>query len=82
VIGTSSYNYVATLRNPANDISKASDTAGFEAETLFDLGQQEMLRTLQAYERRSIGADMAVLYYAGHGSRWDRIDFAVSNDLS
>ena len=80
VIGNSAYAHVAPLTNPSNDaadISAALEVAGFEVETHFDLDQQEMLRALQSFGQRSIGADMSVIYYAGHGIEVARQNYLI-----
>jgi|GEM_PF-2383730 len=90
VIGNSDYEHVSKLTNPTNDaadISAALTRAGFSVETFYNLNQNDMLRALQAFGQRSIGAEMAVLYYAGHGIEVGRRNYliptsaALSTDL-
>ncbi len=80
VIGNSAYAHVTPLDNPSNDaedISAALQEAGFDVETKFDLDQQGMLRALQLFGQKSIGAEMAVIYYAGHGIEVDRRNYLI-----
>ncbi|MEM6823653.1 MAG: caspase family protein [Pseudomonadota bacterium] len=85
VIGNSAYEHVSSLRNPvndANDISAALTLAGFEVETQLDLGHSELLRALQSFGKRSRGADMAIIYYAGHGIEVSRRNYLIPVNAS
>ncbi|MEO0918128.1 MAG: caspase family protein, partial [Pseudomonadota bacterium] len=80
VIGNSAYAHVSALENPGNDatdISAALTKAGFSVDTRFDLDQQGMLRALQEFGQRSLGAEMAVIYYAGHGIEVERQNYLI-----
>ncbi len=71
VIGNSAYRNVVRLANPAND-SEAMSTvlkkAGFDVvELKRDLGVNEMRRALRDFSDNVRDADIAIVYYAGHG---------------
>src|SRR3954447_14062917 len=70
VIGNSTYRNVPTLPNPANDgadIAAALNRLGFAVTLLTNGSFDEMRRGLIAFGRDAAGADMAVVYFAGHG---------------
>ena len=83
VVGNSTYQGIGELPNPKNDASDvgtALGRLGFEVTTLIDgdrAGMEEALRTLT---RRSVGADVVVVFYAGHGMEIDGTNYLVPVD--
>jgi Caspase domain len=70
VIGNSAYKNVPALPNPANDaadIAAALTPLGFTVALITNASFDEMRRGLIALGRDAAGADMAVVYFAGHG---------------
>ena len=71
VIGNSAYQNVAILPNPTNDgavIATMLKGAGFDiVDSRHDLPANEMRRALRDFADRARDADIAVVYYAGHG---------------
>ena len=71
VIGNSAYQNVAMLPNPSNDgavIATMLKEAGFDnVDSRHDLPANEMRRALRDFADRARDADIAVVYYAGHG---------------
>src|SRR5882724_11305686 len=71
VIGNSAYQNVAKLGNPANDAAAVAamfKSAGFDiVESRLNLTANELRKTLREFGNRSRDADMAVVFYAGHG---------------
>jgi hypothetical protein len=70
VIGNSAYRNVPTLPNPANDagdIAAAMKRLGFAVTVIINGTFDEMRRGLIALGRDAEGADMAAVYFAGHG---------------
>ena len=71
VIGNSAYSSVAKLANPSRDarsLADAFERLDFETITLKqDLTYSEFRRTLSDFARLADNADIAVIYYAGHG---------------
>jgi uncharacterized caspase-like protein len=84
VIGNSSYQHVTRLVNPANDAAAISATlkgAGFEVVQLKrDLKVSEMRRALRDFSDSVRGADVAVVYYAGHGIEIDGTNYMIPVD--
>lgn len=70
VIGNGNYKAVPRLENPENDatdIAAALHRLGFVVELHHNLRGDETNRALRNFSRQSQDADMAVLYFAGHG---------------
>src|SRR4051812_17366069 len=84
VIGNSGYQNVARLSNPANDAAVMTETlqgAGFDiVESRRDLRISEMRRVLRDFSDRARGADVAVVYYAGHGIEIDGANYLIPVD--
>ena len=86
VIGNSGYLNVARLGNPGNDASAMTETlkgAGFDVvESRRDLKIVEMRRVFRDFSDRSRDADVAVVYYAGHGIEVDGANYLIPIDAS
>jgi uncharacterized caspase-like protein len=86
VIGNSAYANVARLGNPANDAGLMADTlkaAGFDNVDLRrDLKIPEMRRALRDFVDKSRDADVAVVYYAGHGIEVDGVNYIIPVDAA
>ena len=70
VIGNSAYRNVPELPNPPNDagdLAGALNRLGFVVTLITDASFDEMRRSLIALGRDAAGADMAAVYFAGHG---------------
>ena len=70
VVGNSAYRNVPELPNPANDagaVAAALNRLGFSVTLIANASCEEMRRGLIALGREAAGADMAVMYFAGHG---------------
>jgi uncharacterized caspase-like protein len=70
IIGNSIYSNTSALTNPANDaqiIATAARAAGFEVTMASDLTMANFQRTLRDFRVAAEGADVAMIYYAGHG---------------
>lgn len=84
VIGNSSYEKVARLGNPSSDAALVADTltaAGFDFVDLRrDLKIGDMRRALRDFIEQSRDADVAVVYYAGHGIEVDGANYLVPTD--
>jgi uncharacterized caspase-like protein len=84
VIGNSAYQKVTRLTNPANDSSLMAETlknAGFDVVDLKrDLKVNEMRRTLREFSDKVRDADVAVVYYAGHGMEIDGTNYVIPVD--
>jgi uncharacterized caspase-like protein len=84
VIGNSGYEKVAQLSNPANDASLMAETfrsAGFDSVDLRrDLNIADMRRALKDFFDESSNADIAVVFYAGHGIEVDGTNYLIPVD--
>src|SRR5258705_7745499 len=84
VIGNSAYQKVAKLPNPANDATAVVGmfkAAGFDlVEAKFNLAANELRRTLREFGAKSRDADVAVIYYAGHGIELDGTNYLLAAD--
>ena len=79
VIGNSSYEFAGALPNPRNDaaaIGAALEDVGFEVTISTDLDQRQMQAAFRDFGLRAETAEVAVVYFAGHG-----IQVADSNYL-
>lgn len=84
VIGNSVYQNAARLPNPTKDADAIGDLfrkAGFETVNVRkDLGQVEFRRALREFQDAAEGADIAVLYYAGHAIQVRDANYMVPID--
>jgi uncharacterized caspase-like protein len=70
VIGNGAYQSVPKLPNPPNDaddITAALKRLGFAVREITNANLDVMRRSLINFGRQALGADMAVVFFAGHG---------------
>ena len=70
VIGNGAYKHGETLNNPVNDAKEMANSLarlGFEIHRGFDLPKSEMESLIRTYAKATEGADLALVFYAGHG---------------
>src|SRR5690242_5932710 len=71
VIGNSAYKSAPRLANPVNDATLVGGMfkkAGFDnVDVRLDLNASDMRRSLREFASRTRDAEVAVIYYAGHG---------------
>ncbi|WP_298243203.1 caspase family protein [uncultured Bradyrhizobium sp.] len=86
VIGNSAYEKVARLGNPSSDATLVAETlkaAGFDLVDLRrDLKVADMRRALRDFIEQSRDAEVAVVYYAGHGIEVDGVNYLVPIDAA
>lgn len=84
VIGMSKYQQVPRLANPARDadaVAALFKQAGFDTiNNQRDLGVAELRRVIREFSETSRDADIAVVYYAGHGIEVDGNNYLVPAD--
>lgn len=84
VIGNSQYQHVPNLNNPINDseaVNLLLKDAGFDDVIAKEnLGVNEMLRVVRDFTEQTRDADIAVIYYAGHGMEVGGINYLVPVD--
>jgi len=71
LIGNSAYQS-APLRNPPNDVREmesALRSVGFKVQTVFNANQNQMKRAVRDFGTAAQGAEVAFLYYSGHGTQ-------------
>ncbi|WGR74126.1 MULTISPECIES: caspase family protein [unclassified Bradyrhizobium] len=86
VIGNSAYKSAPKLGNPVNDATLVGGMfrrAGFDSVDIkLDLNASEMRRMLREFAGRTRDADMAVIYYAGHGIELDGNNYLIPTDAA
>ena len=79
VIGNGAYVKAATLPNPKNDALAMADLlgkAGFDVvDVKTDLSADGMRRALRDFSEQVRDADMAVVFYAGHGMEMNGVNY-------
>ncbi|MCV3207177.1 caspase family protein [Mesorhizobium sp. YC-39] len=85
VIGNSDYREISALKNPAKDVVDVSDTfrqAGFEVFVASNLTKLQFESQFRDYLAAVDGADIAVVYYSGHGFQIGGENFLIPVDAS
>ncbi len=71
VVANGTYAHAGTLKNPPNDarlVARSLEEAGFDqVNVLVNLGKTQMEVALREFSELADGADVALIYYAGHG---------------
>ena len=86
IIGNSNYVNVRPLTNPENDATAIAGlfrAAGFDVvDASNNLGGIEMRRAFRDFAEKSRSADIAVVFYAGHGIEIDGTNYLLPVDTS
>ena len=61
-------------------MSAALRRLGFEVTTELDANRVDLTEALRAFTRRSAGADVSLVFYAGHGIEMDGVNYLVPVD--
>jgi hypothetical protein len=84
IIGNSKYQNVTALPNPVRDARAMTEkfkAAGFDVVSAhYDLGRLEFTRVLQQFEDDATDADIAVIFFAGHGIESQGSNFMIPVD--
>ncbi|MEM9248101.1 MAG: caspase family protein [Pseudomonadota bacterium] len=83
VIGNGAYEHASALPNPTNDaadVAQALEQVGFSVTVVLDATHSSMRRALRAFQRKATGADVAMVYFAGHGLEIDSSNFLLPVD--
>jgi uncharacterized protein len=83
VIGMASYRNVTPLRNTINDageLAKTLEGIGFDVDILMDATRDEVMASLDSFAFKAETADIAVIYYAGHGVSVQGTTFLIPVD--
>jgi hypothetical protein len=86
VIGNSAYRNVQQLPNPKKDAEAIANLfrgAGFDVvDGTTDLAVDAMRRTLRDFSRQVRDADIAVVFYAGHGMEMNGVNYLIPVDAT
>jgi uncharacterized caspase-like protein len=84
VIANSAYQHAPSLTNPVNDgsvMAKTLKEAGFDiVDSRHDLSAQDTRRVLREFADATRNADIAVVYYAGHGIEVEGSNYLIPVD--
>jgi tetratricopeptide (TPR) repeat protein len=84
VIGNGTYAHVKALPNPSNDaraIARSLRDIGFTVTEGVDLDRAAMQSMIREFLREAARAQIAVVYYAGHGVQVDGRNYLVPVDI-
>jgi len=85
VIGNSAYEHVPRLQNPVNDASDMRTklaALGFQIFGGADLDRTKMISALTGFGRAAENADVALVFYAGHGLQVNGQNYLVPVDAN
>src|SRR3569833_777522 len=85
VIGESSYETLHTLDNPKRDaraMDDMLDTLGFKVDRVLDADANKQHKKQQSNNDETKGADVALIYYSGHGVEAGGQDYLVPTDTN
>ncbi len=85
VIGNSRYATVSHLPNPRNDakdMAEALRRLGFNVTEGHDLGVSAMRRHLASFADEAADAEMAIVFFAGHGVEIDKRNYLIPVDAT
>jgi uncharacterized caspase-like protein len=83
VIGNGAYKTTVGLTNPVPDaraMAAKLRALGFEVVSGYDQDLTAMQRTVGDFARKAIGADLALMFYAGHGIQVRGDNFLIPID--
>jgi Caspase domain len=83
VIGNAAYRKVSPLANPLNDarlVARALAASGFDVQFGTDLDRKAMQAALQEFALDAMQADVAIVYFAGHGLEANGANWLVPVD--
>ncbi|WP_375313645.1 caspase family protein [Bradyrhizobium sp. A5] len=84
VIGNGAYAHVKALPNPANDaraVARSLRDIGFTVSEGIDLDRASMQKVTRDFLREAARAQVAVVYYAGHGVQVDGRNYLIPVDV-
>jgi hypothetical protein len=84
VIGNSSYINLPKLSNPANDARAVADELekmGYQTRLFLDASEQKIRREVRQFANDSAKADVALVFYAGHGAQVNGTSYLLPTDI-
>ncbi|QYK42400.1 MAG: caspase family protein [Paracoccaceae bacterium] len=85
VIGMAAYEHIDPLDNTVNDARLIADTLtgiGFDVTLIADAGYQDLRQAMDSFAFRSETADLALVYFAGHGVEVGGENFLIPVDAN
>ncbi|MDD1535107.1 MULTISPECIES: caspase family protein [unclassified Bradyrhizobium] len=85
IIGNGAYAHVKALPNPANDaraVAKSLRDIGFTVSEGIDLDRAAMQKMTREFLREAARAQVALVYYAGHGVQVDGRNYLIPVDVA
>jgi len=85
IIGNGAYAHVKALPNPANDaraVARSLRDIGFTVSEGIDLDRAAMQKMTRDFLREAARAQVAVVYYAGHGVQVDGRNYLIPVDVA
>lgn len=86
IIGNAAYKKVSALPNPKNDadaVSAMFKSAGFSVvDVRYDLDHRSFTRVLRNFTDHAKNADIAVIFYAGHGIEVGGTNYLIPTDAT
>ena len=83
VVGNSAYAAIGALPNPGNDatdVAAALGRLGFDVTPVRDADRAGLSEALRVFTRKSAGAEVSLVFYAGHGLEMDGVNYLVPVD--
>ncbi len=83
VVGNAAYRHADRLTNPVNDARSVRDalkSLGFDITYGEDLDQKALRRAIGQFAGAAAGADVAIVYFAGHGATFGDTPYVVPVD--
>ena len=84
VIGNSGYVNLPKLSNPMNDaraVADALEKMGYQTSLLLDASEQKIRREVRQFAGDSTKADVALVFYAGHGAQVNGNNYLLPTDM-
>ena len=84
VIGMGEYQHLASLNNPVPDakaVAASLKAHGFEVSEHYNLPRADLLDVLETFKREATGAQVALVYYAGHGMEIEGKNVLAPTDM-
>ncbi len=85
LIGNASYDSVGALSNPVNDvrlIESSLQSHGFDVTRIEDQTLTQMNRALKHFRDKADAAEVAMVYYAGHGIEIGGVNYLIPTDAT
>jgi formylglycine-generating enzyme required for sulfatase activity len=84
IVGIGDYQHLSSLDNPVPDAKAVAATLkahGFDVSEHYNLTRADLLDALERFKREAEGAEVALVYYAGHGMEVDGKNVVAPTDM-